>query len=126
VTEQQSQEEAHRVVWGNVQSLRAALHGLAEEETQSGDINGGQARLFIESKLAEIPQGASFEELWNNLEFLYRQVTAVALAAMRQGKRQAGLAFIGSAGMLLGLLKPELSEDERQDQLMASLDKRAQ
>jgi hypothetical protein len=85
---------------------------------------GGRARLFIESKVAEIPRGSSWDELWDSLELLYRRVTGVAVQVMRR-RQQGELAFIGPAGMLLGLLRPDLSDDERHEELMASLDKRA-
>jgi hypothetical protein len=45
---------------------------------------------------------------------------------MRQEQQQAVQAFIGSAGMLLGILKPDLSDDERSDLVIASLEKRAE
>jgi hypothetical protein len=123
-TQHESPEEvAHRNLWHNVQSLREALRTLAEEERRSGDNDGSQARLLIESKLAEIPRGSSLDALWNDLELLYRQTIAVVAELTRQGQQQAALGFVGSAGMLLGLLRPDLSEDERNDQLIASLDK---
>jgi hypothetical protein len=127
VTQHESQEEvAHRILWGDVQSLRGALLTLAEEARRSGDNDGGQARPFIESKLAVMPRGSSLDALWNDLELLYRKTTVVAVEAMREGQQQAALGFIGSAGMLLGMLNPHLSDDERHGQLMASLDKRAE
>ena len=126
MTQQESSDEvAHRILWGNLQSLREALRTLAEEERESGDDDGSQARLLIESKLAELPRGSSLDALWDDLELLYRKITAVAVEARRQGQQQATLGFIGSAGMLLGLLRPDLSDDERHEQLMASLNARA-
>jgi hypothetical protein len=122
--ESQDDEVGHRILWGNVQSLREALRTLAGEARGSGDNDGSQARLFIESKLAEIPRGSSLDALWDDLELLYRKATVVAVDTMRRGQQQAALGFIGSAGMLLGILRPDLSEDERHDQLRASLDKR--
>jgi hypothetical protein len=60
MTQHESQEEvAHRILWGNVQSLREALLTLAEEARQSGDNEGSQARSFVEGKLAEIARGPS-------------------------------------------------------------------
>jgi hypothetical protein len=122
MTQQESQDEvAHSILWGNVQSLREALRTLAEEERQNGDNDGSQARLFIEGKLAEVPRGSSLDALWDDLELLYRKTCAVTVEARRQGQQQATMGFIGSAGMLLHLLRPDLSEDEHHDQLMASL-----
>jgi hypothetical protein len=127
MTLQESQDEvAHRILWGNVQSLREALRTLAEEERRNGDNDGSDARLLIESKLAEIPRGSSLDALWDDLELLYRRTTAVAVEARRQRQQQATLGFIGSAGMLLGLLRPDLSDNERHNQLMASLNARAE
>jgi hypothetical protein len=124
--ESRDDEVVHRILWGNVQSLHEALRTNAEQARHSGDNEGSQARLFIDSKLAEIPRGSSLDALWDDLELLYRQATAVAVDSMHRGQQQAALGFIGSAGMLLGILRPDLSEDERHDQLMGSLNKRTE
>jgi hypothetical protein len=126
MTQQQSQEEAHRILWGNVQSLREALRALGEDAIQSGDNDGSQARLFIESMLAEIPSGSSLEALWYDLELLYRKTTALVVEENARGNHRAAMTFMGSAAMILAMIKPDLSEDERDEFLMASLDKRAE
>jgi hypothetical protein len=49
----------------------------------------------------------------------------VAASSMLQANHDAGAAFVASAGMLLGLLKPEASDEEREQLLSQALKKRA-
>jgi len=100
------------------------MRDLAQKAADGGDEEEGQARMFVEGKLAEISRGSSFDALWDELEFLYRRITAGAVEMMLQEQDSAGRAFVGSAGMLLGLLKPDLSDEERNDLFTSSLDKR--
>jgi len=119
-----SDERAHDILWGNVQTLRGVMRGLAEKAAAGGNEIEARARLFIEGELAEVSRGESLDALWEELEFLYRRITAGAVEVMLQDQHDAGRAFVGSAGMLLGLLKPDLSDDEREDVLGRSLDQR--
>ena len=115
---------AHEILWGNAQTLREVMRDLAQKAAADGDEEEGRARMFVESKLAEVSRGSSFDTLWDELEFLYRRITAGAVEMMLQEQHSAGRAFVGSAGMLLGLLKPDLSDDERNDVFARSLDQR--
>lgn len=115
---------AHEILWANVQSMREVLLAFAAQAAERGDEQGRQARLFIERKIAEVPRGASIDDLWTDLELLFRKTTALVAETLVSEQRQAGMAFIGSAGMLLGLLKPDLPADQREAQLMASIDRR--
>jgi hypothetical protein len=118
------EDGAHAILRGNVQTLRDALRRLADEAAGRGDDEAGQARRFIERKIADISAGSSVDEMWVELELLYRKTTALVAETLLTEQRQAGMAFMSSAGMLLALLKPELSDEQREAQLMASIDRR--
>ncbi|GGR04783.1 hypothetical protein GCM10010168_22370 [Actinoplanes ianthinogenes] len=114
----------HDILWGNVQTVREVMRALAQKAAVNGEQSEAQARIFVENKLAEIPRGDSFDALWDDLEFLYRKITAGAVEMIVQDDHDAARAFLGSAGMLLGMLKPELTDDERGEVLGRSLDQR--
>ncbi|SRR6266480_2456685 len=118
------EERAHSSLWRNLGVLRGVLVDLAAESRREGDDQAILAYQFVAEQAAEISDAPSWSELWDSLETMYRGVTAVAAAAMRDQQREAYMAFARSAHMLLRVLQPEWTEEQVGDQVEASLEKR--
>jgi hypothetical protein len=127
VTESQLENQApHQILWGNLRRLLEVLQDFSEQAMARGEEQASQARMFVAKKVAGVQRGSDLDELWDSVELVFRQITAVAVEAQNHGQDQAAQAFVGSSAMLLGLLRPDLSEEDRHQQLMASLEKRAE
>jgi len=114
----------HSVLFGNVAALRQAMHDCAQDSLQHNEERAAQAYLFWADQLADVQRGASLGELFADLEFVYRQATAMAVQARRGDEAQVSLASVHVAHMVARALRPDLGEDEIQDQVLESLARR--
>jgi hypothetical protein len=118
------EERAHKSLWGNIGVLHGVLVNLVAESQQEGDDQGAQAFQFVADKVAEMVDAPSWSELWDNLEFLYRKVTAVAAHSILERGEGTYMAFTRSAHMMIRLLQPESTDEQAGDLVRASLNKR--
>ncbi|WP_433219519.1 hypothetical protein ACQP00_15465 [Dactylosporangium sp. CS-047395] len=121
VSHPEQSQEPHDILWRNVQVLRDVLRTLSEQARDAGDGRAADARSFVDRKLGEIARGSSLDDLRDDLELLYRKIIALAVSVL--GDITVAPAFIGSARMLLSIIKPDLTDDELGAQIEQSMDR---